>query len=102
MRLKKSNEFREKSQKLIADMNNTKIFEVCESSSTKQCTHCALYWEIGIACICGRCLKSSQRTEELEKNNHDVLSLPGNVIQKHTIRGAKHGPFERQRMYFKT
>ena len=49
---------------------------------------------------CGRCLKSSQRTKELDKNNYDVLWMPGNVIKKNTIRGAKHGLSERQRMYF--
>ena len=85
-------EFSEKSQKLIADMNNTDIFELCETSSKKQCPECAFCWEIGIVyCTCGRYLKSSQRTEELDKNSYDVLPIPGNVIKKNTIRGAKHG-----------
>ena len=35
------NEFSEKSQKLIADMNDTEIFVLCETSSKKQCTDCA-------------------------------------------------------------
>ena len=97
-----TNEFSEKSQKLIADVNNTEIFELCENSSKKHCPECAFYCEIGIVnCICGRCLKSSRRTQELDKNNCDVLSIPGYVIKKNTIRGAKHGPSERQRMCFK-
>ena len=50
---------------------------------------------------CGKCLQSSQRTRELDKNNYDVLSIPGYVIKKNTIRGAQHGPSERKRMYHK-
>ena len=55
----KINKSSEKSQKLIADMNNTEIFELCETSSKQQCTDCNLYWEIGIVyCTCGRCFKT--------------------------------------------
>ena len=36
----KINKFSEKSQELIADMNNTEIFELCETSSKKQCPDC--------------------------------------------------------------
>ena len=96
------NEFSEKSQKLIAEMNNTEIFELCETSSKKQGPDCALYLVIGIVyCTCGRCLKSSEGTKELDKNNYGVLSIPGHGIKKNTISGAKHGPTERQRMYCK-
>ena len=50
------NTFSEKSEKLIADMKSTEIFELCETPSKKQCTDCALYWEIGIVyCTYGRC-----------------------------------------------
>ena len=38
------NRFSEKSKKLITDMVNTEIFELCETSSKKQCPDCALYW----------------------------------------------------------
>ena len=77
----KINKFSEKSKDLIADMSNTKIFELCETSSKKQCTDCNLYWEIGIVyCTCGRCLKSSQRIKGFDKSNYDVSSIPGYVI----------------------
>ena len=46
-------------------------------------------------------LKSPQRTKEVDKNNYDILSIPGYVIKKNNSRGAKHGPSERQRMYYK-
>ena len=35
-------------EELIADMNNTEIFELCETSSKQQCLDCNLYWEEGI------------------------------------------------------
>ena len=96
------NMFSEKSKKLIADMTNTAIFELCETSSKNQCSECNLYWEIGIVyCTCGRCLKPSQRTKELDMNNYDVLSILGYDIKKNNSRGAKHGPSEQQRMYCK-
>ena len=41
----KINKFSAKSQELIADMNNTEIFELCETSSKKQCADCNFYWE---------------------------------------------------------
>ena len=70
----KINKFSEKSQELIADMNNTEIFELCGTSSEKQCPDCKVYWEIGIVYgTCGRCLKPSQRTKEFDKNNYDIL-----------------------------
>ena len=37
----------------------------------------------------------------LDKYNYDVLSIPGYVIKKNNIRGAKHGPSERHRMHCK-
>ena len=83
--------FLEKSQELIADMNNTEIFELCETSSKEQCSD-FLYWEIIVHCICGRCLKPLQRIKEFDKNNYDVLSILDYVINKNNTRGAKHGP----------
>ena len=38
------NTFSEESKKLITDMGNTEIFELCETSSKKQCPDCSLYW----------------------------------------------------------
>ena len=42
-------------------------------------------------------MKSSQL--EFEQNNYDVTSIPG-YVEKKSSRGAKHGPSERQRMYY--
>ena len=99
----KINTFSKESKKLITDTGNiTEIFELCETSSKKQCPDCNLYWEIGIVyCSCGRCLKPSQSTKKLDKHNFGAVSIPGYVIKKNLLRGAKHGASERQRMYYK-
>ena len=62
---KKINKFSKESQDLIADMNNTEIFEHCENSSKQQCPDCNAYWEIGIVFCSGRNLKSSQRPKRV-------------------------------------
>ena len=41
----KIDKFSKESQDLIADMNNTKIFELFENSPKQQCTDCNAYWE---------------------------------------------------------
>ena len=88
-------------QDLIADLNNTEIFEVCENSSKQQYLDCNACWAIGkIYCSCGRNLKSSRSPTELDQNNRGVTSIPGYVLKKNSSRGAKHGPSERQRMYY--
>ena len=97
----KINKFSKESKDLLAGMNNTDIFKLCENSSKQQCLECNTYWEIGIIyCSRGRNMKSSQRPTEFEQNNNDVASIPGYVIKKKSSRGAKHGPSERQRMYY--
>ena len=42
----KINKFSEESQDLIADMNNTEIFELYKNSSKQQCLDCNAHWEI--------------------------------------------------------
>ena len=97
----KINKFSPESQQLIADMNNTEIFELCENSSKQQCSESNTFWDIVIIyCSSGRNMKSSQRSTGLEQNNNDVTSIPGYVIKKNSSRGAKHGPSERQIMYY--
>ena len=99
---KEIDEFSKKSQDLIADMNNTEIFELCETSSKQQCLDCNLHWEAGIVyCTGGRCLRISRSEKEVDKSNNDVVSISGYVIKKNNKRGARHGPSERQRMYYK-
>ena len=80
-------------------MDNTEIFELCETSSKQECPDCNFYWEAGIVCCsCGRCLRMSRNEKEVDKSNNDVVSIPDYVIKKNYMRGARHGPFEPQRI----
>ena len=38
------NPFSEKSKKMIRDMGNVKLFELCETIPEVQCSECLLYW----------------------------------------------------------
>ena len=56
----KINKFSKESQDLIADMNNTGIFELCENSSKQQCPDCNAYQDMGkFYCSCGGNMKST-------------------------------------------
>ena len=97
----KINKFSKESQDLIADLNNIEIFELCENSYKQQCPDCNAYWESGIICCsCGRNMKSTRSLTEFDQNNRDDTSIPGHVIKKNSSRGVKHGPSERQKMYY--
>ena len=45
-------------------------------------------------------MKSARSPTEFDKKNRDVTSIPGYMIKKNSSRGAKHGPSERQKMYY--
>ena len=42
------NPFGEKSKKMIKDMGNAELFELCETNPKVQCKECLLYWNQGI------------------------------------------------------
>ena len=97
----KIDKFSKESKDLITDLNNTEIFELCENYSKQQCPECNAYWEIGIICCsCGRSMPSTRSPTEFDQNNRDITSIAGYVNKKNRRRGAKHGPSERQKMYF--
>ena len=97
----KFNLFSEKSKELIRSMGNTEYFEMCEITSKVQCPDCSRYWETCIEnCTCGKCLQPSERNRHLNKERYDVLSIANYVIKKNPSHGARHGPTERQRIYY--
>ena len=55
-----------------------------------------------VYCTCGTCLRPSRKNRKLNKERFDVLSIPNYVIKKGPSHGARHGPTERQRIYYKT
>ena len=97
------NRFSEEAQKLLDDMNQTEIFELCENSAKLQWPDCNAFTEIGIICCsCGRnLLKYKRSPATTQKANCDFTSIPGFVIEKNSSRGPKHGASEREIMFFK-
>ena len=66
------NRFSEESQKLLEDMNQTEIFELCENSAKLQCPDCNSFAEIGIIyCSCGRNLKYKRSPTTTQMANCD-------------------------------
>ena len=52
------NPFSEKSKKMIRDMGNVELFDLCETIPKVQCSECLLYWNQGIVyCTCGHLLR---------------------------------------------
>ena len=79
-------------------MDQTEIFELCENTEKLLCPDCKSFTEVEIiSCRCGRNLKYKRSP----KPNLDCNSFDGNIIRKNSSRGPKHGPSERQWMFFK-
>ena len=91
------NQFSEKSKKMIRDMGNVELFELCETIPKVQCSECLLYWNQGIVyCTCGHLLRESESSRHLHQWRLDALSIPNYVIKKVRPRGARHGKTETQ------
>ena len=98
----KINRFSVASRKLLQDMDQTEIFELCENSTNLQCPDCNSFTEIGIIyCHCWRSLKYKRTPTTTQKANNDYSSIPGYIIKKNSSRGPKHGRSERQIMFWK-
>ena len=77
------NPFSEKSKKMIKDMGNVELFELCETNLKTQCTECLLYWSEGIVyCTCGHLLGGSAASRGPIQWTLDLLSIPNYVIKK--------------------
>ena len=54
------NPFSDKSKKMIQDMGNVELFELCETIPKVHCSECLLCWNQGIVyCTCGHLLRES-------------------------------------------
>ena len=98
----KINRINEASQKLLKDMNQTEIFELCENTEKLQWPDCNSFTEVGIIYgSCGRNLRYNRRPTPFQKDNLDCNSIDGYTIRKNSSRGPTHGPSERQFMFSK-
>ena len=77
------NPFSENSKKMILELGNVELFELCETTPKVQCPHCLLYWNQGIAyCTCGQCLIFDTHRRDLNRKRLDALSIPNYVIKE--------------------
>ena len=67
--MKEINKFSEESQDLIVDMNNTEIFEFCETSSKQQCPYNNFYWEAGIRA------EDTSRSREMKRKSTRATTM---------------------------
>ena len=95
------NPFSEKSKKMIKDMGNVELFELCETIPEMQCSECLLYWNQGIVyCTCGHFLRENQSSRSILQSTLDLLSIPNYVIKKERPHGNRHGKTQEQRKHF--
>ena len=95
------NPFSEKSKKMIRDMGNVELFELCETIPKVQCSECLLYWNQGIVyCTCGHLLRENKSSRRIHRWQLDLLSIPNYVIKKGRPHGNRHGKTEEQREHF--
>ena len=94
------NSFSNNSKAMIRELGNVKLFELCETIPTAQCSHCLFYWNQGIVyCICGQCLIDSESTRKFNKLRLNALSIPNYVIKKGSNHWARHGKTKEQTEY---
>ena len=74
------NPFSEKSKEMINGKGNMEYFEICEITLNIPCHNCMTHWTKGIVyCTYGTCLRPSDKIRKLNKDRHDVLSIPNYV-----------------------
>ena len=92
--------FSNNSKKMIREMGNVELFELCETIPKVRCSHCLLYCNQGIIyCTCGQFLVESESRRKFHKLRLDALSIPHYVIKKGRCHGARHGKTEEQKEY---
>ena len=73
------------SKKMIKDMGNVELFELCETIQKVQCSECLLYLNQGIVnCICGHLLVEIESSQKFHHWPMDVFSIP------HYVRMGRH------------
>ena len=92
------NPFSEKSKKMITDMGNVELFELCETNPKVQCKECLLHWNQGIVyCTCGHLLKESEASRRILQWTLDVLSIQNYVIKEGRPHGHRFGKTQEQK-----
>ena len=95
------NPFGETSKKIIRDMGNVELFELCETIPKVQCKECLLYWNQGIFhCTCGHLLRENQSSRGILRWTLDLLSIPNHVMKKGRRHGHHYGKTKEQNDHY--
>ena len=88
------NPFSEKSKKMIEDMGNVELFELCETIPQVQCKESLLYYS-----TCGHLLRENQSSRGILRWTLHLLSIPNYVIENGRPHGHRYGKTEEQRQH---
>ena len=92
------NPLSEKSKKMIEDMDNVELFELCETNSKTQCKEWLLFWNQGIVyCTCGHLWKESEASRSILQWTLNLLSIQNYVIKKVRRHGHRFGKTKEQK-----
>ena len=95
------NPFGEKLKKMIRDLGNVELFELCETIPKVQCSECLLYWNQGIVyCTCGHLLRAIKSSRHLHRWHLDIRSIQNYVIKKGLPHGNRYSKTEAQKEHF--
>ena len=95
------NPFSEKSKKMIKDIGNVELFELCETIPKVQCKEFLFYLNQGIVyCTCGHPLRENQSCRGILRWTLDLLSIPNFVIKKGRPHGHRYGKTKEQKEHF--
>ena len=92
------NPFSEKSKKMIKEMANVELFELCETNPKTQCKECLLNWNQGIIhCTSGHLLKESEASRGAIQCTLDLLSILNYFINYVRPHGHRYGKTKEQK-----
>ena len=75
--------FSEKSKKMIRDMGNVELSELCETIPKVQCSECLLYWNQSIVCCTGgHLLRENKSSRRIHRWQLDILSMWNYTLRK--------------------
>ena len=92
------NQLSEKSKKMIQDMGNVELFELCETIPKLHCNESLLYWNQGtVYCTCGHLLRENQSSRCIVRWTLNLLSIQNYVIKKVRPHGHRFGKTKEQK-----
>ena len=84
------NPFSNNSKAMIRELGNVELFELCETISKVECSHCLLCWNQGLVyCTCGQCLIYSESRRTFIRLRLGEISILDCVIKKGATRSTR-------------